>query len=46
MLGIYTTARLGLTGRVSGDVERVLGRPPRAFETFAAAHRAAFAASP
>lgn len=46
MLGIYTTARLGLTGRVSGDVERVLGRPPRAFETFAADHRAAFAASP
>lgn len=29
MVGIYTTARLGLAGRVTGDVERLLGRPPR-----------------
>jgi uncharacterized protein YbjT (DUF2867 family) len=26
---IYTTARLGLAGRVTGDIERLLGRPPR-----------------
>jgi uncharacterized protein YbjT (DUF2867 family) len=38
MLGVYTTARLGLAGRVSDDVERVLGRPPRALEAFAADH--------
>jgi len=29
MVGIYTTARLGLAGRVTDDVERVLGRLPR-----------------
>lgn len=44
MLGVYTTARLGLAGRVSDDVERVLGRPPRSFETFAADYREAFTA--
>jgi len=35
MIGIYTTARLGLAGRVSGDVEQVLGRPPISFGRFA-----------
>ncbi|MFC5367825.1 hypothetical protein [Salinirubrum litoreum] len=40
--GIYTTARLGLAGRVSGDAERVLGRPPRSVETFAADYAGAF----
>lgn len=34
MGGIYTTARLGLAGRVTDDVERVLGRPPRDVRTF------------
>lgn len=29
MIGIYTTARLGLAGRVTDDVEELLGRPPR-----------------
>jgi uncharacterized protein YbjT (DUF2867 family) len=34
--GIYTTARLGLAGRVSADAETVLGRPPRTVAQFAA----------
>jgi len=34
MAGIYTTARLGLAGRVTDDVERVLGRPPRDVRAF------------
>ena len=34
--GIYTTARLGLAGRVSDDAETVLGRPPRTVAVFAA----------
>jgi uncharacterized protein YbjT (DUF2867 family) len=29
MVGIYTTARLGLAARVTDDVERLLGRPAR-----------------
>jgi uncharacterized protein YbjT (DUF2867 family) len=29
MVGIYTTARLGLAGRVTDDVEALLGRSPR-----------------
>jgi uncharacterized protein YbjT (DUF2867 family) len=40
--GIYTTARLGLAGRVSGDAEAVLGRPPRSVEAFAADYADAF----
>ena len=28
MAGIYTTARLGIAGPVTGDVQRLLGRPP------------------
>jgi uncharacterized protein YbjT (DUF2867 family) len=42
--GIYTTARLGVAGRVSGDAERVLGRPPRSVEAFAADYADAFRA--
>lgn len=42
MIGIYTTARLGLAGRVSDDVERVLDRPPRGFSVYAANYREAF----
>jgi uncharacterized protein YbjT (DUF2867 family) len=34
MCGIYTTARLGLAGRVSGDARRLLGREPRSMRTF------------
>ncbi|MBV0923638.1 SDR family oxidoreductase [Halomicroarcula limicola] len=43
MSGIYTTARLGLAGRVTDDVYRVLGQEPRSvrafFEDYAAAFR-------
>lgn len=39
MAGIYTTARLGLAGRVTDDVERLLGRPPISFRQFAHDHR-------
>jgi len=38
MTGIYTTARLGLAGRVTDDVERALERPPRDLATFVADH--------
>jgi uncharacterized protein YbjT (DUF2867 family) len=31
---VYTTARLGLAGRTTDDVERVLGRPPRSLADF------------
>lgn len=34
MLGIYTVARLGFSGRVTDDVERVLGRPPISLSKF------------
>lgn len=34
MVGIYTTARLGLAGRVTEDAERVLDRPPRTMREF------------
>ncbi|MBX0321818.1 SDR family oxidoreductase [Halomicroarcula sp. F13] len=34
MSGLYTTARLGLAGRVTDDVGRVLGRDPRDVRTF------------
>ncbi|WP_246391996.1 hypothetical protein [Halosimplex pelagicum] len=36
MVGIYTTARLGLADRVTDDVARLLGRPPRDVATFVA----------
>ncbi len=35
MVGIYTTARLGLADRVTDDVDRVLGRPPRSMADYA-----------
>ena len=34
MCGIYTTARLGLAGRVSEDSRRLLGRSPRPMRAF------------
>ncbi|SNZ11946.1 Uncharacterized conserved protein YbjT, contains NAD(P)-binding and DUF2867 domains [Natronoarchaeum philippinense] len=34
MVGIYTTARLGLADRVTDDVERVLKRPPRSIRSY------------
>ncbi|WP_178915207.1 NmrA family NAD(P)-binding protein [Natronomonas gomsonensis] len=39
MAGIYTTARLGLAGRVTDDLETLLGRAPTDFETFTREHR-------
>jgi uncharacterized protein YbjT (DUF2867 family) len=42
MAGIYTTARLGLAGRVSDDARRVLGRPPRSLRTFVTDYRERF----
>jgi uncharacterized protein YbjT (DUF2867 family) len=40
MSGIYTTARLGLAGHLTGDVRRLLGRPPITFQQFAKDHAA------
>ncbi|WP_225335521.1 SDR family oxidoreductase [Halomicrobium urmianum] len=34
MVGVYTTARLGLADRVTGDVERLLNRPPRTIRDY------------
>ncbi|WP_254838241.1 NmrA family NAD(P)-binding protein [Natronomonas marina] len=34
IVGIYTTARLGLAARVTDDVERLLGRPPRDIDEY------------
>ncbi|WP_181687254.1 SDR family oxidoreductase [Halorhabdus salina] len=45
MVGLYTTARLGLAERVSVDAERVLGRPPTALAPWAGANRDAFEAT-
>jgi uncharacterized protein YbjT (DUF2867 family) len=42
MAGIYTTARLGLAGRVTDDVERLLGRPPCSFREWIEANADAF----
>ena len=42
MAGIYTTARVGLAGRVTDDVERLLGRPPRSFREWAEENTEAF----
>lgn len=39
---VYTTARLGLAGRVTDDVERVLGRTPRSLANFVGDHTAEF----
>ncbi len=35
MVALYTSARLGLAGRLADGVERTLGRPPRSFRQFA-----------
>jgi uncharacterized protein YbjT (DUF2867 family) len=43
MFGIYTTARLGLAGRVSDDAERVLGRELRTVREYVADYRDEFA---
>lgn len=43
MVGIYTTARLGLAARVTDDAERVLGREPFSMREYVADHREAFA---
>jgi uncharacterized protein YbjT (DUF2867 family) len=45
MAGLYSTARLGLAGRVSVNTERVLGRPPTAFGSWVEANRDAFEAT-
>jgi uncharacterized protein YbjT (DUF2867 family) len=42
MVGIYTNARLGFADRVTDDVARLLGRPPRDVGTFAADYAAEF----
>jgi uncharacterized protein YbjT (DUF2867 family) len=41
-VAVYTTARLGLAGRVTDDVERVLGREARPLEEYVADYRDAF----
>lgn len=38
MSAIYTTARLGLAGAITGDLARLLGRPPTTVREFIAAH--------
>jgi len=43
MSGIYTTARLGLAGRVTDDVRAVLDRDPVDFRTFVEDHASEFA---
>ncbi|MEP7379877.1 MAG: NmrA family NAD(P)-binding protein [Chloroflexota bacterium] len=45
-LGIYTAARFGLAAGLTGDVERITGRQPTDFATFAADHRDAWVAAP
>jgi uncharacterized protein YbjT (DUF2867 family) len=42
MAGIYTTARLGLAGRVTDDVARVLGREPRSLRDYVEDYSDAF----
>jgi uncharacterized protein YbjT (DUF2867 family) len=42
MAGIYTTARVGLASRITDDVERLLGRPPRTFREWAEENADAF----
>ncbi len=41
-LGLYTAARFGLAAGLTDDVERITGRPPTDFATFAHDHRAAW----
>ncbi|EMA54165.1 hypothetical protein [Halococcus thailandensis] len=42
MIGIYTTVRLGFAGRVSRDVESLLGCEPIPLERFVADYADAF----
>lgn len=42
MTGIYTTARLGLAGRVSDDVQEVLGRNPRSLREYVSDYKDKF----
>ncbi|MFT4890861.1 MAG: hypothetical protein ACI9YT_001782 [Halobacteriales archaeon] len=42
MIVLYTTARLGFAGRVTNDVERVLGRSPRDVRAFVEDYAAEF----
>ncbi|WP_327053721.1 SDR family oxidoreductase [Halomicrococcus gelatinilyticus] len=42
MVVLYTVTRLGLSGRVSDDAERVLDRKPNSFRTFVADHTDCF----
>lgn len=44
MVGIYTTARVGLAARVSDDTARVLGREPRPVREYVADYRDEFGA--
>jgi uncharacterized protein YbjT (DUF2867 family) len=43
MVGIYTTARLGLAGRVTDDVEQVLSRKPRSLREYVRDYKDNFA---
>ena len=45
MAGIYLTARWGLAGRTTSDVQRVLGRPPIAMQQFVEDYRNVWARS-
>ena len=40
MTGVYTIARLGLAAGVSPELERLTGRPPTPFRSFAEDHAA------
>ncbi len=42
MIALYTVCRLGLASRVTPEMERLLGRAPRSFRTFARDHAAAW----
>jgi uncharacterized protein YbjT (DUF2867 family) len=46
MVGIYTTARLGFSARVTDDVERLLGRESTPFRQFVADYRGRFSPGP
>lgn len=43
MLALYTTARLGLAGRLSSELETLISRPPSGFEQFARDYARAWA---
>ena len=46
MCGIYTTARLGLAGRVTDDTRRLLGRKPRSLREYVQDYKAHFEREP